>query len=263
MDVAVRRHTKAGICAVTAAAIVAGPLLPSMPAVSHLPALPAVSSAAVKLTADFNPLQPWLDVFNTASANTQKIGAAVGSAPAVLLQQILANQVNNVRAVLENPGSIGTVLERVVQNVQSAVQAATLINTDYNTGQAFGSVDGWHYMALQITPMLLPTANDPQASAVVSQVLNVLASPLSGVLIGLAGPAISPAVALVNSLTAAGAALSTGDAMAAVQARMPASPVSLWQSSASPARAGAAATRPTNWSAAAPTRHRSGRAPYR
>ncbi|MUL66420.1 hypothetical protein BOO86_18245 [Mycobacterium sp. CBMA 234] len=217
MDVAVRRHTKAGICAVTTAAIVVSPLLPSVPAVAHLPALPSISTAAVQLTAAFNPLQPWKDVFETAGASAQRLGVEFSAAPAVLLQQILANQVTHLRAVLQNPGSIGTVLGQVVKNVQSVVQAATLLNTDYNTGQVFGSLDGWHYMALNIMPKLLPTENDPRATQVITQVLNVLASPLSGVLIGLAGPAISPVVALVNSLTAAGAALSSGDAMTALQ----------------------------------------------
>ncbi len=217
MNVAVGRHTRAGICAAATAAVVAAPLLQSAPVAAHLPALPSVSTAAVQLTAAYNPLQAWQDVFEAAGANVQKLGAEFSAAPAVLLQQILANQVTHLRTILQNPGSIGTVLGQVVNNVQAVVQAATLLNTDYNTGQAFGSLDGWHYMALNITPKLLPTENDPRATQVITQVLNVLASPLSGVLIGLAGPAISPVVALVNSLTAAGAALSTGDAMAALQ----------------------------------------------
>lgn len=208
MDVAVRRHSKAGICAATTAAIVVGPLLSTAPATTHLPAPSSVSTAAVQLTAAYNPLQPWRDVFETAGASAQKLGQEFSAAPAVLLQQILANQVTHLRTVLQNPGSIGTVLGQVVKNVQSVVQAATYLNTNYNEGQAYGSLDGWHYMTIQMIPQLLPTANDPRATKVITEVLNVLASPLSGVLIGLAGPAISPAVALVNSLTAAGAALS-------------------------------------------------------
>ena len=142
MNVAVRRHTKAGICAVATAAVVASPLLQSAPVVAHLPALPSVSSAAVQLTAAYNPLQPWRDVFETAGASAQKLGQEFSAAPAVLLQQILANQVTHLRTVLQNPGSIGTVLGQVVKNVQSVVQAATYLNTNYNEGQAYGSLDG-------------------------------------------------------------------------------------------------------------------------
>ncbi|MBN9635574.1 MAG: outer membrane porin GjpA, partial [Actinobacteria bacterium] len=130
MHVAVRRHTKAGICAAATAAVVAAPLLQSAPVAAHLPALPSVSSAAVQLTAAYNPLQPWIDAFNTASQNAQQIGAAVSAAPAVLLQQFLANQISHVGAILQNPGNIGEVLGQIGHNVQSAITAATLLGVD-------------------------------------------------------------------------------------------------------------------------------------
>ncbi|MUM32635.1 outer membrane porin GjpA [Mycolicibacterium sp. CBMA 361] len=217
MNVAVRRHTKAGICAATTAAIVVSPLLSSAPAITHLPALPAISTANVQLTAAFNPLQPWLDAFNTASANAQQIGAAVSAAPAVLLQQFLANQISHVGAILHNPGSIGSVLQDVGQNVKSAITAATLLGTVPSDWTIAGSNDAWHGLVAGMLPSMLPTAGNPQASAIITQVINVLASPLSGVLIGLVGPGISPVVALVNSLTGIVTSLAKGDAMTAAQ----------------------------------------------
>ncbi|NED67146.1 hypothetical protein G3I15_40080, partial [Streptomyces sp. SID10244] len=51
--------------------------------------------------------------------------------------------------------------------------------------------------------------------AVISAVMNVLASPLSGVLIGLAGPVVSPAVAVLNSAISIAAAVQAGDPSAA------------------------------------------------
>ncbi|MFL0175676.1 outer membrane porin GjpA [Mycobacterium sp. SMC-13] len=218
MDSAVRRHTKAGICAATTAAIVAGPLLTSAPASVKLPALPSVSTAAVQLTAAYNPLQPWQDAFKTAAANAGRIGEAFSEAPAVLLQQFLANQIDHVGAILQNPGNIGTVLGEIGHNVQSAITAATLLGTDPgNNSQSVDSNDGFHFILLQVIPKLLPTASNAMANRVVQEVFNFLASPLSGVLIGLAGPAISPAVALANSLTSIGASLSQGDAAKALQ----------------------------------------------
>uniref|UniRef100_UPI000AC4D0E9 outer membrane porin GjpA n=1 Tax=Mycolicibacterium mucogenicum TaxID=56689 RepID=UPI000AC4D0E9 len=218
MDSAVRRHTKAGICAATTAAIVAGPLLTSAPASVKLPALPSVSTAAVQLTAAYNPLQPWQDAFKTAAANAGRIGEAFSEAPAVLLQQFLANQIDHVGAILQNPGNIGTVLGEIGHNVQSAITAATLLGTDPgNNSQSVESNDGFHFILLQVIPKLLPTASNAMANRVVQEVFNFLASPLSGVLIGLAGPAISPAVALANSLTSIGASLSQGDAAKALQ----------------------------------------------
>ncbi|MCX8563204.1 outer membrane porin GjpA [Mycolicibacterium mucogenicum] len=218
MDSAVRRHTKAGICAATTAAVVVSPLLASAPASVKLPALPSVSTAAVQLTAAYNPLQPWQDAFKTAAANAGRIGDAVSEAPAVLLQQFLANQINHVGAVLQNPGNIGAVLGEIGHNVQSAITAATLLGTDPgNNSQSVDSNDGFHFILLQVIPKLLPTASNAMANRVVQEVFNFLASPLSGVLIGLAGPAISPAVALANSLTSIGASLSQGDAAKALQ----------------------------------------------
>ena len=60
---------------------------------------------------------------------------------------------------------------------------------------------------------MLPAGVDP---ATVTQVLDVLASPASGLLIGAVGPVISPGVALLNSALAVGAALQASDPSAAL-----------------------------------------------
>lgn len=216
MEIAVRSPLKAGVIAVSASAIALSPFAPT-PTAMHLPSPSAVSTAAVRLAAAYNPLQPWIDAFQLAGADMQALGQTFSQAPAVLLQQILANQVTHIGEVLKNPGSIGTVLGQVVKNVQSVVQAATLLNTDYNGSQIYGSADGWHNIIVQEIPKLLPTANNPQATEVISQVLNVLASPLSGVLIGLAGPVLSPGVALINTAQQIVTALMAGHAAAALQ----------------------------------------------
>jgi hypothetical protein len=216
VEIAVRSHMRAGVIALSASAIVLSPLAPSTPAV-HLPSPSEVSSAAVRLAAAYNPLQPWIDVFQTAGADVQQLGQAFFQAPAVLLQQILANQVTHIGEVLKNPGSIGTVLGQVAKNVGAVVQAATLLNTDYNGPQIYGSADGWHNILVQEIPKLLPTVGNAQATKLITNVLNVLASPLSGVAIGLAGPLLSPVVALVNSATAVIKSLMAGHLVAAVQ----------------------------------------------
>ncbi|WP_244602241.1 outer membrane porin GjpA, partial [Mycolicibacterium sp. NCC-Tsukiji] len=172
----------------------------------------------MQLTAAYNPLQPWLDAFNTASANAGRIGEAFSEAPAVLLQQFLANQISHVGAILQNPGNIGAVIQDVGQNVKSAITAATLLGTKPEDWTIAGSNDVWHGLVAQMLPNMLPTAGNPQASAIVTQVVNVLASPLSGVLMGLVGPGISPVVALVNSITKIATSLAAGDAMTAAQA---------------------------------------------
>lgn len=217
MDVAVRRHSKAGVCAATTAALVVSPMLSSVPAAPHLSSLPEVRSVALQLTAAYNPLQPWLDTFGAASTNLQRIGTSFSQAPAVLLQQFLANQINHVGAILKNPGNIGSVVGDVVHHVQSVFKEATLLGTVPSDWTIAGSNDVWHGLVAQMLPNMLPTAGNPQASAFITQVVNVLASPLSGVLMGLVGPAISPVVALVNSITSIGNALIHGNLTKALQ----------------------------------------------
>ena len=64
-----------------------------------------------------------------------------------------------------------------------------------------------------LLPGFLPPGID---AAAVTQVLQVLSSPLSGLLIGAVGPVISPGVALLNSVLAVGAALQASDPSAAL-----------------------------------------------
>lgn len=218
MELAVRSFAQAGVIALSASAIALTPLAPSVSA-NHLSPLSstAVSNVAVQLTGAFNPLQPWIDGFQTAGANAKVLGQTFFEAPAVLLQQFLANQVSHVGTILRDPGSIGAVLKDVGHNVQSAIREATLLGTAPDDWTMADSNDVWHGLVAQMLPNMLPTAGNPQASAFITQVVNVLASPLSGILMGLVGPAVSPVVALVNSITAIGNSLLHGDLAKAVQ----------------------------------------------
>jgi hypothetical protein len=213
------RRLTLGVSLATAGVIAVSPLAVSIPVVSS-PAASTISSAAVRLAADYNPLQPWIDAFQTAGASAKQIGDSFGNAPAVLLQQFLANQAEHLGEVLKNPGSIGTVLGQVGHNIQAAMLASTLLG--YNQDEdgfilSQQALDGWHEILRQSIPKILVEGTPPQAKDLIQQVLNVLSSPLSGVAIGLAGPLISPVVALVNSLHDVVAALVAGDFTTAVQ----------------------------------------------
>ncbi|QZT63131.1 outer membrane porin GjpA [Mycolicibacterium austroafricanum] len=207
-----------GVSLATASVIAVSPLLVSAP-VASLPAAPAISSAAVHLAAGYNPVQPWIDAFQTAWADTEKIGDTYFAAPSVLLQQFLANQAEHLGEVLKNPASIGTVLGQVVHNVESAFLAGTLLgyDTDEDGLLSQQSLDGWHEILRQSIPKILPEGTPPLMKEVVQQVLNVLSSPLSGVAMGFAGPFISPVVALMNSVHEVVTALFAGDVKTAVQ----------------------------------------------
>lgn len=215
MQVAPRSRLTVGVALAAASVISVNPL--TVP--TSVPSPPAVSSAAVQLTASYSPLQPWLEAFQTASAGATQIGDTFSEAPAVLLQQILANQAGYLGEVLKNPGSIGTALGQMVANVQAAFTAATLLGIDasMNPFPSQESLDGWHSILLQSIPKLLPAGTPPQAVKVVNELLNVLSSPVSGILFGLAGPVISPVVAVVNSVHNIVSALVAGDFATAMQ----------------------------------------------
>jgi hypothetical protein len=215
MQIAVRPRLTAGVCMAGAGMIALTPLAPALPDM-HMKTLPAVSSAAVRLTADSNPFQAWIDTYNTAVAGATAIANASTGTPFPLLQQIIANQVTYLGEIVQNPSNFSTVLNQISTNVQAAVAAGTLINASDDTVSSVTSntLDSLHYALLTVIPYLLPAGSTTDT---VTQVLNVLSSPLSGVLIGLAGPVLSPAVALANSVQSIVTALGQSDLATAAQ----------------------------------------------
>jgi len=202
-----------------AASVIAVSPLSAPTNLGHLPALSPTSDAAVALAAAYNPLQPWVDAFQTAATDAKTLATDYFKTPAVLLRQILANQVTHIGEVLKNPGSIGVVLGQVVKNVQAVDRAATLFGVDAvdHPEAAQQSLDGWHDIMLQSIPKLMWSNTPTAVVSVVKEVLNVLSSPMSGIAMGLIGPVASPAVALVNSATAIVSSLLAGHLADAVQ----------------------------------------------
>lgn len=218
MQVTAHSRLTIGVGLVAAGVIAVSPL--TAPAhLRHLPTLPASSDAAVALAAAYNPLQPWVDAFETAATDAKTLATDYFKTPAVLLQQILANQVTHIGEILKNPGSIGTVLGQVVKNVGAVVQAATLLGVDAfkHPEVAQQTLDGWHDIMLQSIPKLMNAGTPTAVVNVVKEVLNVLSSPISGIAMGLIGPVVSPVVALVNSATAIAGSLLAGHLADAVQ----------------------------------------------
>ncbi|WP_370061574.1 outer membrane porin GjpA [Mycobacterium sp. MAA66] len=182
-----------------AAVIALSPVAPPLPDIYH-PSLPELRSSAVAFAAGFDPLAPWISAFETAQANATKIGDVFFQAPAVALQQILVNQSKYLGEILRNPGTIGSVLGQIGHDVQTAIDTSVVVGADSatRTDALAGSIDTLHNLALLTLPTFLKL--NPQAISAVKNIMSFAASPLSGVLIGLLGPALSPAVALGQSL---------------------------------------------------------------
>ncbi|TDO08838.1 hypothetical protein EV580_4868 [Mycobacterium sp. BK086] len=91
MNVAVRPYATAGVALVGASVIAVSPLAPPMPNVQAVQR--AVSSVGVELSASVNPIENWIQVFQTSVANLGAIGQQIADSPAPILQQIVTNQI--------------------------------------------------------------------------------------------------------------------------------------------------------------------------
>jgi hypothetical protein len=189
-------------------------MAPPLPDI-HLPNQHELQAAAVRLTAGWDPLAPWKNAFNTASGNASTLADNFLLAPGVGLQQAIVNEVGFLNEVLKDPSSLNTVLTQIATNAQTVASGLTGVNASAATNKAAQahSVDALHGALVSLLPGLLPAGTD---TAAVTQVLDVLASPASGLLMGAVGPVISPGVALLNSALAVGAALQASDPSAAL-----------------------------------------------
>ncbi|MGW0162055.1 outer membrane porin GjpA [Mycobacterium sp. NPDC003323] len=215
MQVAAHSRRSLAVCVAAAGVVAMAPV--TVP--DSVPTPPALTSAAVQLTAAYDPLEPWIQAFETAYAGADQIGESFSEAPAILLRQFLSNQAGYLEQVLKNPGKLGDVIGQVLDNARSAVQAATLFGVDpgVQTDAGLQTLDGWHAILLQSIPKILPEGTPPQVVPLLKEVLNLVSSPVSGIAMGLIGPLASPAVALANSLHAVVTSVLAGDLAGAVQ----------------------------------------------
>lgn len=194
----------AGVALIGAGAVAA------TPAVVPLPGLTATHSATVALTADFDPLGAWQDVFATAKDNATTLWDTMSAAPFVAGQQLIADLINGTSI---DPQAV---LDAIVQPSMS---------TDLPISPLGLSNDGYHTLIALVLPQMLPS-DFPIPTDQLEPILSFAASPLSGVLIGALSPSISPLVALGNSVNDISTALAgdNPDWTAALQevANMPA-----------------------------------------
>lgn len=208
-QVATHHWITAGVAVAGLIAVAPG-VNPVLPHLQH-----ELQASAVRLTAGWDPLAAWQNAFNTASGNASTIADNFLLAPGVGLQQAIVNQVGYLNQVLNDPSSLGTVLTQIASNAQTVASGLTGVNANAATATAANahSVDTLHGILASTLPTMLPPDVD---AATVTQILNVLESPLSGLLIGAVGPVISPGVALLNTVLAVGAALQASDPSAAL-----------------------------------------------
>ncbi|GAC49380.1 outer membrane porin GjpA [Gordonia aichiensis] len=179
---------------------------------SEVPTAYKATEATVRLAADWKPLEPYIDAFNTASENASTLADNFFLAPGLPLQQVIANQARYLNEVLNDPSKADDVLEKMRANLDAVIAGVTGIGASGATLDTMKnhSVDLMHGLALSLLPTFLPADGAIDADTITA-VINVLASPMSGVLMGLIGPVVSPAVAVLNSGIAIAAAIQAGD----------------------------------------------------
>lgn len=192
-----RLVTKRGPFA-TASVVLLGIGLVAITPVAGVPVLPDVQSPAVLLT------DAWTDVFNTTSANATTLLNNFFEAPGVALQQAIANQAGFAQQVLDDPSNINAVTEQFQENLHSVLTGYGLQNADSATTATVlahtldhsGLADG-HLTLFGEIPGYLPA----DEVSTITPIINFLASPASGIIMGELGPLISPWVALMNSIS--------------------------------------------------------------
>lgn len=178
----------AGVALIGAGAVAATPV--TVP----LPGLTVSHSAAVALTADFDPFGAWQDVFATAKDNAGSLWDHMSAVPGVAAQQLIADLINGTSI---DPQAV---FEAIVQPSMSTDELVSPLGL---------SNDGFHALIALVLPQMLPS-DFPIPTDTLEPILSFAASPLSGVLMGALGPSIAPLVALGNSVNDISTAL-TGD----------------------------------------------------
>lgn len=129
MQQSVRSYLTAGAALATAGALVVSPINPvSLQAQDAAVSVMRVSDQAVALTAAVDPLNRYVEVFQTASANVQNLIDQVSANPTPLLDAVLANQQTNwgnLATALQTALDIATAnAETVVPKAQKKISDA-------------------------------------------------------------------------------------------------------------------------------------------
>ncbi|MGB3334524.1 MAG: outer membrane porin GjpA [Mycobacterium sp.] len=169
------------------------------------PFTPDLRSQAVQLTAgEIDPITPWVDAFNTASANITALTDFFFEAPAATLQQTIVNETGYFGQFIQDPGSIGDIFTQIRDHLQTASESFLLGGApdDVISATLPHTLEAAHTQLYNLLPFVLQAflQLDPDTVDSIMTTVDYLASPLSGVLIGMIGPLVSPIVELVNSI---------------------------------------------------------------
>lgn len=167
------------------------------------PHVPDIQMRDVTLTSgDADLSAPWIDQFNTASENATTLLNTFYEAPLIGLQQAIANESGFLQGFFESPtsGTVTDVMGQMQDNLAAVLTGFGLQNATSETTKTVleHTLGGFHGLMFSEIPGYLPASE----AAEITPIINFIASPASGILMGDLGPFISPFVALLNSISA-------------------------------------------------------------
>lgn len=204
-----RPWVTAGVALTAASMVAAAPVA--------APTLPEISLSEIQLTA-FDPITPWVDVFEGAGANAVGLVETWGGAPFPILQQLAVNQVANVKDLFSL--EFGSIFDRVGDNFMGALSAPFTYTEGIGLLDPTDSILFSNNLAGTTAKLALDAilgllgvdssheglfelaqgAASLDPSSTLGTLLNLSASPLSGLLLGAAGPILAPGISLVNDV---------------------------------------------------------------
>ena len=122
MHTALRPYMTTGVALVGASVIAVTPISPP-PDEIHMPA-PRVSSASVELTAAFDPITAYTQLFTNTFNNLVGLGGEVLADPAPILRQVLTNSIGNAKIIGGSLQSAGAGVMTTIQGLPAELETA-------------------------------------------------------------------------------------------------------------------------------------------
>jgi hypothetical protein len=145
---------------------------------------------------------PWIDQFNTGSADATTLLNNFYDAPYIGLQQSIANQSGFLQAFFEDPtsSSVTNAMGQIQDNLAAVLTGYGLQNASAATTNTVldHTLNSIHQLMFGEIPGYLPAGDASE----ITPIIDFLGSPASGILMGDIGPDIAPWVALGNSISA-------------------------------------------------------------
>lgn len=207
MQQTLRPYVTAGI------AIVGSGLIAATPVTTPLANVPTFRDVALT-SALTDAMAPWIAQYNTAAENFTVLANNYSAAPEVAAQQFMANTQAWIQQVLDDPSQIPVVVNEMQEQLRAVTNGYTLLNVaaddpiavttvlhTLSGGADLTTFTLGHSLLFTLLPQLLPAFLPPGTDAdAILPILNFIASPMSGMIMGMLGPGLSPWIAMMNSI---------------------------------------------------------------